>query len=69
MMLPGDDQTLLRVADAVRQACVRAALDGHEQAGLAGLCGEGRWEMAIDAIRSLDLAAVVREAVGAEPRR
>jgi hypothetical protein len=48
-----------RLAQTVRDACIRAALDGYERAGLGGLCEEGRWEMAIDAIRSLDLGAVV----------
>jgi hypothetical protein len=28
---------------------------------LAGLCAEGRWEAAVDAIRSVDLAGVVDE--------
>lgn len=52
-----DDALLL--AQEVREACLRAALDGYEQAGLSGLCAEGRWEMAIDAIRALDLGSVV----------
>jgi hypothetical protein len=47
------------LAQTVHAACIRAALDGYERAGLGGLCAEGRWEMAIDAIRSLDLDAVV----------
>lgn len=48
-----------RVAEAVRKACIAAALDAHEQAGISGLCQEGRWEAAIEAVRSLDLAAVL----------
>jgi hypothetical protein len=61
--MAGPDRDELRaLAEAVRQACVDAALEGHEQAGLAGLCGEGRWELAVDAMRTLDLAAVVDRA-------
>jgi len=45
----------LRIAAAVRQACVLAALDGYERAQIAGLCQEGAWEVAIDAIRMIDL--------------
>ncbi len=45
----------LRIAAAVRQACVLAALDGYERAQVAGLCQEGAWEAAIDAIRMIDL--------------
>jgi hypothetical protein len=56
-ILPADDARHL--AREVQAACLRAALDGYEQAGLSGLCAEGRFEMAIDAIRALDLGSVV----------
>ncbi|GMV05078.1 MAG: hypothetical protein AMXMBFR53_13580 [Gemmatimonadota bacterium] len=39
---------------AVRDVCLRAALDAWEDAGLRGLCAEGRWEAAVGAIRSLE---------------
>lgn len=47
------------LAQAVRDACVRAAIDGYEQGGLSGLCAEGRFDMAIDAIRALNLDRIV----------
>lgn len=50
-----------RTAEAVRAACLRAALEGYERAGISGLCEAGRWEMAIDSIQSLDVATLVRE--------
>jgi hypothetical protein len=43
------------LADAVRTACLNAAIDAYEDAGVRGLCHEGRWEVALDAIRSLDV--------------
>jgi len=46
---------------AIRNACVAAALDAWDDAGMRGLCAEGRWEVAIGAIRALDPASV-REA-------
>jgi hypothetical protein len=49
------------LAEAIRQACIAAALEAHEQAGISGLCQEGRWEVAIDAIRSLDLGALLAQ--------
>lgn len=49
----------LKIAEAVRQACVEAALDAYEDAQIRGLCREGAWEVAIEAIRSLDIAAVI----------
>jgi hypothetical protein len=48
-----------QLADAVRQACIAAALEAYEHAGIVGLCQEGRWEAAIEAVRSLDLRAVL----------
>jgi len=34
----------LQMAEAVRQACIAAALRAYEDGGLSGLCQEGRWE-------------------------
>ena len=42
--------------ERIRNALIRAALDGYEQAAISGLCEEGRWEAAISAMRRLDLA-------------
>lgn len=39
----------------MREACVRAAIEAYEDGGLRGLCAEGRFELAIDAMRALDL--------------
>ncbi len=49
------------LAEAVRQVCVRTALEAYEQAGLSGLCDEGRWEMAIDSMRALDVDLVLKQ--------
>ena len=51
----------LALAEQVRSACLQAAFNAYEQAGIAGLCGEGRWELAVQAIRTLDLARLVDE--------
>ena len=49
----------LELAEAVRAACLRAVLDAYENAGISGLCGEGRWEMAMQELRNLDLRPVI----------
>ena len=46
------------LVDTVRAACLEAALAAYEDAGLRGLCTEGRWEAALDAIRHVDLPRV-----------
>lgn len=50
-----------RVAQAVREACIRAALEGYENAATSGLCHEGAREAAVSAMRMLDLDAVLQE--------
>lgn len=57
------------LAEAVRQACITAALDAVEQAGIQGLCAEGRLEAAVAAIRQLDVRAVVRACSTPPPPR
>jgi hypothetical protein len=56
----------LQLAAAVRSACVQAALDGYERAQIAGLCQEGAWEVAVDAIRLVDLKEILRQTAAAE---
>lgn len=53
------------IAEAIRAACVDAALSAYEEAGIRGLCHEGRWEYAIQAIRGLDLDDLVEGVIGA----
>ncbi len=59
-----DEHERARVAERVRAALVQAALEAYEDAAVRGLCCEGAWEVAMGAIRGLDLreiAGVVRE--------
>lgn len=53
------EQAVRQAAEAVRAACLQAAIDGYERAGLGGLCEEGRWEMVVDSIRSLDIESLI----------
>jgi hypothetical protein len=56
-----------QLAEAIRQACLQAALAGYEDAGLSGLCHQGAWECAIDAIRSLDINAIIEQSAFRRP--
>ncbi len=49
-----------RLAEAVRAACIHAALAGYEDASLSGLCHEGVWERVIDAMRELKLEEIIQ---------
>ena len=49
----------MQMAEAVRQACLAAALQAYDEAGVSGLCHEGRWEYAVDAMRGLPLRPLI----------
>ena len=51
----------IRIAEAIRAACLQAAQQGYERAAADGLCDEGALEVALDSIRSLDIADLLRE--------
>ena len=55
-----------QLADAVRAACIQAALDGYQRAQIAGLCQEGAWECAVDAMRMIDLKAILQDPAPAD---
>ena len=48
-----------KVAEQIRGALVHAALAAYEDAAIRGLCCEGAWEVAVDAMRGLDLSRVM----------
>jgi hypothetical protein len=45
----------------IRAACLEAVLQAYEDAGVQGLCAEGRWEAAVGTLRTLDLSSLLRE--------
>jgi hypothetical protein len=51
-----------RVAEQVRTALIRTALTAYEDAAIRGLCCEGAWEVAVTAMRELDLSRVIAQA-------
>jgi len=52
---------LEHLAKRIREACLEAVLQAYEDAGMQSLCAEGRWEAAVDALRTVDLAPLLRE--------
>lgn len=51
----------MATAQIVKDACIRAAIEGYESAAMSGLCCEGAWEAAISAVRMLDLDSIIKE--------
>ena len=56
------EMTVNDVAERIRSTVVEVAIRAYEDAGVQGLCAEGRWEAAVNAMRSLDLAPAVERA-------
>jgi hypothetical protein len=59
------DDSTHPIANAIRRALIDAAEAAYEDAGIQGLCAEGRWEAAVSAMRRVDVEAVARGAVQA----
>lgn len=58
-----EDQVLeqhVAIANAVRAACLHAAISAYEQASIDGLCHEGAWEVALSAISALNVEELVK---------
>ena len=49
------------VAERIRKAFLEAALKASDDAGVRGLCAEGRWEAALSALGSVDLEPLLRD--------
>jgi hypothetical protein len=48
--------------ESVRRAIIQAGEAAYDDAGIQGLCAEGRWEAAVAAMRAVDLDAIARRA-------
>ncbi|GEM_PF-1546321 len=56
----------IEIARAVKKACLQTALDSYKHAKMSGLCHEGAWDLAIDALKSLDVTRIVKSLSGDE---
>jgi hypothetical protein len=60
--MPDQTEDLRReIAEATQRALVAVALQAYEEAGLSGLCEEGRWEVAIGAMRNYDVRNITEK--------
>jgi hypothetical protein len=53
-----DSTTTSTLAAPIRRAVIQAGEAAYEDAGIQGLCAEGRWEAAVAAMRAVGLDAV-----------
>jgi hypothetical protein len=57
-MADDTSDTPQHIAAATQRALIEVALRAYEEAGLSGLCAEGRWEVAIGAMRNYDVRKI-----------
>jgi hypothetical protein len=50
-----------RLAELIRDRLIAAAEAAYDDAGIQGLCAEGRIEVAIGAMKNLDLSSLLRD--------
>ena len=49
-----------KAAELIRKECIKAAVEAHETASQNGICHEGAWECAVDAMKSLNLDELLK---------
>ena len=56
-----NERDVRAMAEKIRAAYLETAVNSYEDAAANGLCAEGAWECAVDAMRHLDLAPLLQE--------
>lgn len=56
-------EQLWRLATAVRDSCFSAAVTAYGDASTDGLCHDGAWECALEALRGLDFESIITKAL------
>ncbi|MDR3626670.1 MAG: hypothetical protein P4L45_07545 [Ignavibacteriaceae bacterium] len=53
------DDIIIRIAGKVKNECINAALEAYAAASGDGLCCEGAWECAINAIKNINIPDII----------
>lgn len=56
-------EQLWQLATVVRDGCFSAAVTAYEDASTDGLCHDGAWECALEAMRGLDFESIITQAL------
>jgi hypothetical protein len=56
-----EPRTIEKLGEDLRNLFIKTAVEKYEDASISGLCAEGAWEAAIDAVRNLDLKKILIE--------
>jgi hypothetical protein len=53
------DEFAREISQKVIDECRETLIAAYESAGASGLCDEGRWEVALDSLRTIDFSKVI----------
>lgn len=56
-------EQLWQLATSVRDSCYSAAVTAYKDASTDGLCHDGAWECALEAMHGLDFESIIIKAV------
>lgn len=56
-----DDATLAKLAEKIRATFLDTAINSYEDAAANGLCAQGAWEVAVDAMRRVQVTDLLKE--------
>jgi uncharacterized protein DUF3565 len=60
------DEMAEKAGKAVINATRTALIEAYEEGGMSGLCAEGRWDLALDALKKLDLKPALNKALSSD---
>jgi hypothetical protein len=58
-----DEEKYEKIAKLLLAKCKSALISAYEDAGVSGLCEEGRWEIALSSLDSLPIEEIIKEAL------
>lgn len=59
------DEMGAKIAKTLLEECRKVLTENYESAGIRGLCHEGRWEIALESLKTLDVPSVVEKSLKA----
>lgn len=59
--MASDEAAVRALAEKIRAAYLETALNSYEDAAASGLCAQGAWECAVDAMRHLEISDLLKE--------
>lgn len=60
------DEMAEKAGKALIESARTAMVEAYDNAGMSGLCAEGRWDLALDALNSLDVKSILNKTLSSD---